>query len=167
MLFTVKSRMMARLATTVVSVLALVSVVATPAYASPRDDVKITDPEIDFGGLLYAFGAPVGSGSLNWNYQTDPSGNDWYWPELDGTLHLEDANGECGRVHLTVWIGSHLASVEHSSALCASDNTHHHMHINLPTGYPINEPTEAHICTEIGPHVAGPWTMMTCQTEYL
>lgn len=137
-----------------------------PAYASPRDDVRITDPEVDFGGSVFAFGAPVGSGSLDWNYQTVPGGGDLYWPELDGTLHLDGANGDCGRVHLSVWVGAHLATVEHSSILCASDNGHHHIHVSLPTSYSINTPTEAHICTEIASSMFGPWTTLTCQTEY-
>ena len=71
---------------------------AGPAQAAmiDGDGFKLTSSGYDFGAWYWwAYGEPDGVGALFWNHE-----NGGIRAELDGTLHLNDADGTCGRMRM-------------------------------------------------------------------
>jgi hypothetical protein len=101
------------------------------AYFKPTlesDDVRIHADGVDFGGDSFAFGEPVGSGSMDWTQGEDMD----ITPHLRGYLHLDDMAGLCARVDLVYfdrWWGS--LDEEHGASHCAPDNSHVYWSIDL------------------------------------
>ena len=108
------------------------------------DIVKITSSEIDFGDSTYVAGAPLGPGSVNWSVPDC----DWYTAGLVGTLHLDNASGKYGRMHVSYWWGGDRVATRHSAILHVTDNGHEDMAVNMPGNIGTNV-DEVHVCTEI------------------
>jgi len=155
-----------RVVTLCLAVLASVGVVfavATPAYAWNVDRPRVTDPGVDFGGSVWAAGAPVGSGHLYWN--PGPPDYDVVTPELDGTIHLDNIASHCGRMHISYWDdnGNHLYT-DHGGSVCTNDNGHHSWHVNR-SAYSSEDIAEVHVCTELKLDVVGAeWDIIGCDT---
>jgi hypothetical protein len=108
------------------------------------DIVKITSATIDFGDSWYVAGAPAGPGSVNWSVPNC----DWYTAGLVGTLHLDNASGQYGRMHVSYWWGGERVATRHSAILHVTDNGHEEMAVNMPGSVGTNV-DEVHVCTEI------------------
>ena len=133
-----------------IAVAAAAAVMATAAISGvakatiDTDSVRLVDYEVSFGGSVYIGGAPVGSGSVQWDIV-----NGFYTPRLVGTLHMDHASGEYARMHISYWDGGgQLIATRHGGTVHAGDNDHHPWSVDLS---PINllQITEVHVCTEI------------------
>ena len=60
------------------------------------DDVRLTSLDYDFGGSGFAFAEPVGSGEIHFHHENGGV----IRPHLLGTIHLNDADGTCGRMRM-------------------------------------------------------------------
>src|SRR4051794_16419971 len=73
------------------------AVASSTVWANTHDDSVWIAPGggIGFGGPGWLFGAPLGSGTVEWKLQ-----NGTLKPHLTGTLHLNNAAGACARMNL-------------------------------------------------------------------
>jgi hypothetical protein len=123
-----------------------VAVAAGSAHAYLPDPVRLTDSEIDFGDSTWVglLNDPLGVGSVNWSVT-----GGYYTPELVGTLHLNNAKNEWGRMHIDYYDGAGtLLYTEHSAEHKATDNMHHQWSVNLSPSTPM-QIVQARVCTEI------------------
>lgn len=136
--------------------------ISGPAEAAiPTDLVKLTDNGIDFGDNTFAFGAPLGFGSVECDIVSG-----YYTPRLIGTLHLDGVSGQYGRMHISYWDGGGgYIDTRHSTTRRAPDNGHHHWSVDLS---PVNlmQITEVHVCTEISNDGVN-FSQVDCATRYL
>jgi hypothetical protein len=119
---------------------------AGSAHAFLPDPVRLTDPEIDFGDSNWVglISDPLGTGSVQWSVT-----GGFYTPTLVGTLHLNNARNEWGRMHIDYYDGGGtLLYTEHSTAHFASDNNHHQWSVNLLPSTPM-QIVQARVCTEM------------------
>jgi hypothetical protein len=160
-----KLRHITRLAAVALAGVGLATTVAgvrADAVIVDNDNVEIQDQGIDFGGSVFAFGAPAGAGNLAWDV-----GGSGVRPILTGTLHLDNVSQEWGRMHIEYFDanGNHL-QYAHSTSRFAPSNRHYSFAVNLqPPAHP--NLVEVEICTELGPTSTGPFTRIGCQTEFL
>jgi hypothetical protein len=156
-------RRAAVLAGAVVGGVGLLLTAASPAWAWNVDRPRITDEGVDFGGSVFTFGVPTGGGHLRW--LVGPPDYDVVTPELDGTLHLDNVAGHCGRMHMSVWSeGGTLIDTFHSTTRCVGDNSHESWHVTMA---PISRADigEVHICTELKLNLPGAdWDIIGCET---
>jgi len=123
--------------------------VATTSEASTgpvldTDYPELTGTNIDFGGSLWAFGTPLGGGTLTWRVV-----DGFYTPRLVGTMHLDNANGMYARMHVSHWDGGgNLISTEHSGTKQASGMGHQSWPIDM-TPLNLKQIVEVHVCTEL------------------
>jgi hypothetical protein len=66
---------------------------AAQAVVIDSDNLTIATPGYDFGGYDWAAGVPIGSGDLHYHWDDSK-----IRPHLTGTIHLNDADGTCGRM---------------------------------------------------------------------
>ena len=101
------------------------------AYFKPTlasDDVRIHADGVDFGGDGFAFGEPVGSGTMDWIQGEDMD----ITPHLRGYLHLNNVAGLCARVDLVYYASTRRTlDEEHSGSVCAADNSHSYWSVDL------------------------------------
>jgi hypothetical protein len=73
------------------------------AHVALPDLVKLTDNEVDFGGSNWdgLLSDPVGTGSVQWSVV-----NGYYTPRSVGTLHLNNARNQWGRMHIDYYDGA-------------------------------------------------------------
>jgi hypothetical protein len=138
-------------------------VVAGPAEAAIDTDlVRLTDPSgIDFGDRTFVLGAPIGSGSVQWDIVSG-----FYTPRLIGTLHLDGVSGQYGRMHISYWDGGGgYIDTRHGGIVRAPDNGHHSWSVDLS---PLNlrQITEVRVCTEISSNGVN-FSQVDCTTKYL
>lgn len=102
---------------------------ASAAEAAVVDtrSVKLTSTGYDFGGSAWAAGAPVGSGEIHYHHDDGR-----IRPHLLGTLHLNDADGTCGRMRMQYFDadGDELRT-EHGGEKCVTDDQHHSWSVDL------------------------------------
>jgi hypothetical protein len=114
--------------------LALTAAAATMAFAGSAhaavidtDAVKLTGTGYDFGNGTLIAGTPTGSGDLKFNYTGGQ-----IKPHLTGTLHMNDVDGTCARMHLGYRDASGATiRVEHGGTVCVNDNQHHEFSVDL------------------------------------
>jgi hypothetical protein len=144
------------------AVVTAVMAVPRPAEAAiDTDTVKLTDNDIDFGNDTFIAGAPLGSGSVEWDIVSG-----FYTPRLTGTLHLDGASGQYARMHISYWDGGGgYIDTRHGGIVQAPDNGHHDWSVDLS---PLNlaQITEVHVCTEISNNGVN-FTQVDCKTRYL
>jgi hypothetical protein len=92
------------------------------------DDARLTSTGYDFGGSGFAFGEPVGSGDLHFHHENGGQ----IRPHLVGTLHINDADGTCGRMRMEYYnnAGSWLAT-QYGGEVCVTDDQHHSWSVDL------------------------------------
>jgi hypothetical protein len=104
------------------------------------DEVKITEPGVDFGSSGYSFGAPTGSGSLAWGLNDGET-----TAHLTGTLHLDNSSGVCARMNLRYLTeGGSFWHSEPGGDVCAPDNGHHSWTVDLAP-YTTNKITQVEV----------------------
>ncbi|HEX5100340.1 MAG TPA: hypothetical protein VFV94_12610 [Polyangiaceae bacterium] len=134
------------------------------AYTGPvldTDYPELTGPNIDFGGSVWAFGTPVGPGTLTWRVV-----DGFYTPRLVGTMHLDNASGMYARMHVSHWDGGgNLISTEHSGTKRASGMGHQSWSIDL-TPLTLRQIVEVHVCTELSNDGVSFW-QDACKTYLL
>jgi hypothetical protein len=133
-----------------------------PADAAIDTDlVRLTGNRIDFGDNTFIAGAPLGSGSVQWDIV-----GGFYTPRLIGTLHLDGVSGQYGRMHISYWDGGGgYIDTRHGGIVRAPDDHHHHWSVDLS---PVNlmQITEVHVCTEISDDGVN-FSQVDCTTRYL
>lgn len=108
------------------------------------DSVKVTGNKVDFGGALWGIHSPVGSGTMTWRVV-----DGFYTPRLTGNLHLEDADGQFARMHVSYWGGDgSLIATRHGGVVQAVGNGHQSWSVDLSPITP-SQIVEAHVCTEL------------------
>ena len=114
-----------------------VSIAVVPAASGTGDSgryvasaaVKIKSSGFDFGSSGFLFGAPTGSGALDW-WTVDGAPS----PELNGTLHLDGVTGACARMQLDYLTSAGLSlATREGSQRCVHDDKHHAFTISLST----------------------------------
>jgi hypothetical protein len=114
---------------TAVAAALAVGAFAASAEASivDRDGVLLTTTGYDFGGEDWGIGSPMGAGDLHFHHDDGV-----IRPHLVGTLHLNDADGTCGRMRLEYFdaAGSRL-STNYGGAVCVTDDGHHEWDVDL------------------------------------
>jgi hypothetical protein len=114
--------------------LALTAAAATMAFAGSAqaavidtDSVKLTGTGYDFGNATFVAGAPTGGGDLKFDYTGGQ-----IKPHLTGTLHMNDADGTCARMHLD-YRDKNGASivVKHGGTVCVNDDKHQEFSVDL------------------------------------
>ncbi len=109
------------------------------------DAIKLTGNQVKFGDGTWdpLFTAPVGWGSVYWSIV-----DGFYTPRLTGYIHLNNASGKYGRMHISYWYAGEHIDTRHGGSVRASDDDHHKWKVDLS---PLNQGhiTEAHVCTEI------------------
>ena len=128
---------------------------AAQAAVIDNDPVQLTSAKFDFGNNTFVAGAPTGSGNLAWDYSGGAFGVS---PQLTGTLHLDNANGLCGRMRIEQFdaAGVPLSSTV-GGTVCAASNAHQAFAVNLnPVGDPLTD--HALISIERMNPAVGVWT---------
>ena len=94
------------------------------------DDVRLTSVGYDFGGSGFALGEPVGSGEIHFHHENGGQ----IRPHLLGTIHLNDADGTCGRMRMEYYnnAGSWL-DTRYGGSVCVTDDQHHAWSVDLDT----------------------------------
>jgi hypothetical protein len=91
------------------------------------DSVKQTSTGYDFGGLTFVAGAPTGSGEIHFHLEGGQ-----IRPHLLGTLHLNDADGTCGRMRLQYRDDAGvLLTTKFGGQVCVNDDAHHAFSVDL------------------------------------
>ncbi len=110
--------------------IAAVGAFAGSAQASviDYDDVRLTSLDYDFGGSGFAFAEPVGSGEIHFHHENGGR----IRPHLLGTIHLNDADGTCGRMRMEYYnaAGSWL-NTSYGGSVCVTDDQHHSWSVDL------------------------------------
>lgn len=92
-----------------------------------EDDVKLTSSGYDFGGETWVAGAPTGKGELHWHHE-----NGTIRPHLVGHLHLDEADGSCGRMRIEYFDAwESLLATRYGGEVCADDDHHHEWDVDL------------------------------------
>ena len=141
--------------------MAAVAIPAPAEAAIDTDLVRLTDNGIDFGDGSFIAGAPIGSGSVEWDIVSG-----FYTPRLFGTIHLDGVSGRYGRMHICYWDGGGgYIDTRHSRTRRAPDNGHHEWSVDVS---PVNlmQITEVHVCTEISDDGVN-FDLVDCTTKYL
>jgi hypothetical protein len=114
--------------------IALAAAAATMAFSGSAqasvidtDGVRLTGTGYDFGNATFVAGAPTGDGDLKFDYTGGQ-----IKPHLTGTLHMNDADGTCARMHLDYRDrnGTSLR-IEHGGTVCVNDDKHHEFSVDL------------------------------------
>ena len=114
--------------------IALAAAAATMAFAGSAqasvidtDGVRLTGTGYDFGNGTFVAGAPTGDGDLKFDYTGGQ-----IKPHLTGTLHMNDVDGTCARMHLDYRDrnGTSLR-IEHGGTVCVNDDKHHEFSVDL------------------------------------
>jgi hypothetical protein len=127
------------------------------------DWVKLTDPRIDFGDSNWVslFRDPAGTGSVSWDVVCG-----FYTPRLVGTLHLNDAAGYWGRMHISFWsYGDNIETRHSNTARAAGNGSHLQFAVDLSPTIDVHI-TEVHVCTELSDNNID-FDQVDCQTEIL
>jgi hypothetical protein len=91
------------------------------------DSVKLTSTGYDFGSSGWALGAPTGSGEIHFHHEGGQ-----IRPHLLGTIHLNDADGTCGRMRLEYFnAAGALLSTSYGGEVCVTDDQHHSWSVDL------------------------------------
>lgn len=120
------------------------AVVATGALAGSaqavivdEDPVRQTSEGYDFGGNAWGLGAPTNSGDLHFHHEGGQ-----IRPHLVGALHLNDADGTCGRMKLEHYdADGNFLSSEYGPSHCVDDDSHHAFAVDMDA-YVDNEIAE-------------------------
>jgi hypothetical protein len=140
---------------------ALVAIPGSAHAAIDTDTVKLTDNDIDFGNDTFVLGAPLGSGSVEWDIV-----GGFYTPRLTGTLHLDGASGKYARMHIAYYDGGGgYIDTRHGGIVRAPDNGHHDWSVDL-SPITLAQITEVEVCTEISNNGVS-FTQVDCKTRYL
>ncbi len=132
---------------------------AGSAHAYLPDPVRLTDSEIDFGDGLWVgiLSDPLGTGSVQWSVV-----GGFYTPQLVGTLHLNNAKNDWGRMHIDYYDGGgNYLYTEHSTPHKATDNAHHDWSVNLSPSTPL-QIVQVHVCTEISTNGGASYSQIDC-----
>jgi hypothetical protein len=143
------------------------AVIATTgaAHAALPDPVYLLDSQVDFGSSVWVgwpANDPLPSGSVNWSIDSG-----FYTPTLVGTLHLNNAKGDWGRMHIEYYdgAGGYLYTA-HSTAHEALDNMHHQWSVNLapPT---LQQIVQVKVCTELSTNGGSSYSQVDCTGKLL
>jgi hypothetical protein len=114
---------------------AALAVIATGALAASAqastvdfDDVRLTSVGYDFGESGFAFGEPTNSGEIHFHHENGGQ----IRPHLLGVIHLNDADGTCGRMRMEYYnnAGTWL-NTSYGGAVCVTDDQHHSWSVDL------------------------------------
>jgi hypothetical protein len=117
-----------KLKTAILAILAA-GAIAGSAQASviDTDSVKLVSTGYDFGSSSWALGAPTGSGEVHFHHEGGQ-----IRPHLLGTIHLNDADGTCGRMRLEYFDpAGTLLSTNFGGEVCVTDDQHHSWSVDL------------------------------------
>jgi hypothetical protein len=114
---------------------AALAVVAAGAFAGSAqasvidyDDVRLTSVGYDFGGDGFALGEPVGSGEIHFHHENGGQ----IRPHLLGAIHLNDADGTCGRMRMEYYnAAGSLLTTRYGGEVCVTDDQHHWWSVDL------------------------------------
>lgn len=96
------------------------------AYWLGWSPIKITEKGFDFGGKLYAAGAPTTYGWLGWYME-----NGQLRPALYGHIHLDDVRDLCARMRIDYYTGDILWTTKYGGQVCAPDDKHHSWQVSI------------------------------------
>jgi hypothetical protein len=117
-----------KLKTAILAILAA-GTIAGSAQASviDTDSVKLVSTGYDFGSSGWALGAPTGLGEVHFHHEGGQ-----IRPHLLGTIHLNDADGTCGRMRLEYFDpAGTLLSTNFGGDVCVTDDQHHSWSVDL------------------------------------
>jgi hypothetical protein len=147
-----------KLQATVLTVAGL-GVFAGSAHAAviDTDSVKLTSQHVDFGDDWWGIGGPLGSGELSFEY----SGGK-ITPHLKGTIHLDDADGMCGKMRMEAFdAAGTMLDRSYGGEVCAHDDSHHAWDVDLA---PYSDASIASVEVAIDEETANGWFTMDKQT---
>lgn len=130
------------------------------AVVIDTDQPKLTGNGYDFGNGGFVGGAPTGSGELKFVL-----GDSKIEPKLSGTIHLNDADGTCARMHLEYRDknGSSLTPTEHGGTVCAYDDRHHEFTVDLS---PYEDKDIASVKVQLEKQTATAWYVVDNDVFY-
>lgn len=116
------------------------------------DDVKLTSTGYDFGENGFAFGEPTNAGDLHFHHE-----NGTIRPHLRGVIHLNDADGTCGRMRLEYFSssGASLTTPKYGGEVCVNDDGHHKWSVDLD---PWFNPSIASVRVSIQKETVNGWS---------
>lgn len=152
------------LRTAVISAVALFGVGASAGAAQAvvidSDNVTIATPGYDFGGYDWAAGVPIGSGDLHYHWDDSE-----IRPHLTGTIHLNDADGTCGRMRMKYYdFDGTLLETEYGDDVCANGDTHAAWSVDLD---PYADPDIHHVTVSVQKETVSGWSTVESETEYI
>jgi len=145
---------------TIATAVGLAVGVAAPAQAVivSTDPVRITEPQLDFGGSPWVLGAPTNSGVLGW----DVGGGDTT-AILSGYLYINNAAGTCARMRLETYDINHaFIDSTDGGTVCAGSGALHSWRVNFAAD---GDPDVTHVHVMLQVQTAG-GGYTTVGTEY-
>jgi hypothetical protein len=113
----------------VTAAFASAAALAAPADAALiyKEGVRLTATGYDFGGSVWAAGVPAGSGEIRWYHE-----NGKIRARLTGHIHLNDADGTCGRMRMRYYDSDdELIETRYGGEVCVTDDGHHSWKVDL------------------------------------
>ncbi len=124
------------------------------------DSVRLTAKSVDFGGSVWGIGSPIGSGDLDFIYSGGV-----ITPHLKGTLHLDDADGLCGKVRIQSFnAAGTLLDNSYGGEVCANDDSHHSWSVDLE---PYSDDSIASVQVAVEKETASGWYVEASDTYYV
>lgn len=136
-------------------------VLAGSAHASviDTDPVKLTAKSVDFGDDWWGVGGPLGSGELSFKY----SGGK-ITPRLTGTIHLDDADGMCGKVRMEAFdAAGTMLDRSYGGEVCANDDKHHSWSVDFE---PYSDASIASVQVAIDKETSAGWFTEDSETYW-
>jgi hypothetical protein len=128
---------------------------AAPAQAVvvQKHLVRFTSTGFDFGNADFVFGAPSGTGWLDWKYE-----NGEVTPNATGTLHLDNVVGDCARMRMDYRdADDDPLATRFGGTVCAATNQHSEFTVDLePYSSPLIQ--EVTVALEKQTTLNGPFT---------
>jgi hypothetical protein len=133
---------------------------AAQAVVIDSDNLTIATPGYDFGGYDWAAGVPIGSGDLHYHWDDSK-----IRPHLTGTIHLNDADGTCGRMRMKYYdFDGTLLETEYGGEVCVDDDQHHSWSVNLE---PYQDRDIHHVTVSVQKETVSGWSTVESETEYV
>jgi hypothetical protein len=133
---------------------------AAQAVVVDSDNLTIATPGYDFGGYDWAAGVPIGSGDLHYHWDDSK-----IRPHLTGTIHLNDADGTCGRMRMKYYdYDGTLLETEYGGEVCVDHDSHAAWSVDLD---PYADRNIHHVTVSVQKETVSGWSTMESETEYV
>jgi hypothetical protein len=121
------------------------------------DSVELNGTGYDFGNSTFIAGSPTGGGDLEFDFS-----NTKLTPRLEGTMHVNDADGTCARMRLQYKDASgDVLATEYGGTKCVEDDQHHEFSVDLD---PYADDSIASVKVSVQKQTATGWSTVDSST---